>query len=171
MRLWYIWRKPCAYLALKLTVSKQTETSFHLNLTTQEYHLMHPEQFLCLWYVWRKPWTYHAPKLTLSPKGPKEDSTWQRSPRIPSGASKMVSEAMVRLVQTVDLSCTYTNTISKRDRNVILNHPRHVGVPSGASKMICESMVRLAQTMHLSWIMISTISKRTETSFHLNIVT
>jgi hypothetical protein len=31
----------------------------------------------------------------------------------PSGASKMISEAMVRLVQTVDLSCTETNTISK----------------------------------------------------------
>jgi hypothetical protein len=31
----------------------------------------------------------------------------------PSGASKMISEAMVRLVQTVDLSCTETNSISK----------------------------------------------------------
>jgi hypothetical protein len=33
---------------------------------------------------------------------------------VPSGASKSVSEAMVRLVQTMDLSCTDTNTISKR---------------------------------------------------------
>jgi hypothetical protein len=32
---------------------------------------------------------------------------------VPSGASKMISEAMVRLVQTVDLSYTETNTISK----------------------------------------------------------
>jgi hypothetical protein len=32
---------------------------------------------------------------------------------VPSGASKTISEAMVRLVQTVDLSCTETNTISK----------------------------------------------------------
>jgi hypothetical protein len=32
---------------------------------------------------------------------------------VPSGASKMISEAMVRIVQTVDLSCTETNTISK----------------------------------------------------------
>jgi hypothetical protein len=39
-----------------------------------------------------------------------------RDPRhlgVPSGASKMISEAMVRLVQTVDLSCTETNNISK----------------------------------------------------------
>jgi hypothetical protein len=33
---------------------------------------------------------------------------------VPSGASKMVYEAMVHLVQTVDLSCIDTNTISKR---------------------------------------------------------
>jgi hypothetical protein len=32
---------------------------------------------------------------------------------VPTGASKMISEAMVRLVQTVYLSCTETNTISK----------------------------------------------------------
>jgi hypothetical protein len=32
---------------------------------------------------------------------------------VPSGVSKSVSKAMVRLVQTVDLSCTDTNTISK----------------------------------------------------------
>jgi hypothetical protein len=62
------------------TVSKRTETSFHLSLVTQEYHLVHPKQFLGLRYVWRKPCTYHAPKLTLSPKGPKGDSTWPTSP-------------------------------------------------------------------------------------------
>jgi hypothetical protein len=32
---------------------------------------------------------------------------------VPSGVSKMISEAMIRLVQTVDLSCTETNTIYK----------------------------------------------------------
>jgi hypothetical protein len=57
------------------TVSKRTETSFHLCLITQEYHPVHPKQFLSLWYVWRKPCTYHGMKLTLSPKGPKENST------------------------------------------------------------------------------------------------
>jgi hypothetical protein len=58
LRLWYIWRKPCTYLALKLRLSPNG-----------------PKQFLILWYVWRKPCTYHAPKPTLSPKGPKGDST------------------------------------------------------------------------------------------------
>jgi len=32
---------------------------------------------------------------------------------VPSGASKMISEPMVRLAQTVRVSCTNTNTISK----------------------------------------------------------
>jgi hypothetical protein len=33
---------------------------------------------------------------------------------VPYGASKMISEAMVYLVQTVHLSCTETNTVSKQ---------------------------------------------------------
>jgi hypothetical protein len=67
------------------TVSKRTETSFHLSLVTQEYHLVHPKQFHCLWYVWRKSCTYDAPKLTLSPKGLKQDSTWPTSPMSSNG--------------------------------------------------------------------------------------
>jgi hypothetical protein len=33
---------------------------------------------------------------------------------VPSDASKMISEPMVRLAQTVHLSCTDTNIVSKR---------------------------------------------------------
>jgi hypothetical protein len=64
-----------------ITVSKCTETSFHLSLVTQEYLPVHLKQFLSLWYVWRKPCTYHARKLTLSPNVPKGDSTRPTSPR------------------------------------------------------------------------------------------
>jgi hypothetical protein len=32
---------------------------------------------------------------------------------VPSGASKIIFEAMLRVVQIVDLSCTETNNISK----------------------------------------------------------
>jgi hypothetical protein len=35
---------------------------------------------------------------------------------VPSGASKTISEAMVHLPQTVHLSCTETNTVSKRTK-------------------------------------------------------
>jgi hypothetical protein len=37
----------------------------------------------------------------------------QRHLRVPSGASKMIFEAMVRSAQTVHLSCTKINTISE----------------------------------------------------------
>jgi hypothetical protein len=35
---------------------------------------------------------------------------------VPSGVSKMISEPMVHLVQTVDLSCTNTNTVTKQSK-------------------------------------------------------
>jgi hypothetical protein len=37
-----------------ITLSKCTETSFHLSLITLEYLPVHLKQFLSLWYVWRK---------------------------------------------------------------------------------------------------------------------
>ena len=80
----------------------------------------------------------------------------------------MISEPMLRLLQTVHISCTNTNTI-QTDQNKIPLEPYHLGVPSGAFEMICEPC--LAQTMHLSCIDTNTISKRTETRFHLSLVT
>ena len=43
---------------------------------------------------------------------------------VPSGSSKMISELMVHLAQTVHLSCTDTNTISKE--NEVRFHMTHV---------------------------------------------
>ena len=43
---------------------------------------------------------------------------------VPLGASKLISEPMVRLVQTVHLSCTRTNTVSKRTKTRF--HMTHV---------------------------------------------
>jgi hypothetical protein len=144
------------------TVSKRTETSFHLSLVTQEYHPVHPKQFLSLWYIWCKPCTYRAMKLTLSPKGSKRDSTWQTSPRI-----------SIRGVQNDfwGFGMFGTNCGSILHRNTILHDPHHLGVPSGASKMISKPTVHSASTVYLSWIKISTVSKRTKTSFYLSLVT
>jgi hypothetical protein len=58
------------------------------------------------WYVWSKPCTYLAPTLTLSPN--------RHLVAVPSGVSKTISEPMVHSAQTVHLSCTDTNTVSKR---------------------------------------------------------
>ena len=63
---------------------------------------------------------------------------------VPSGASKRLSEPMVRLAPTVHLSCTDTNSL-QTERNEIPYDPVHLGAPSGASKMISEPMVRLAK--------------------------
>jgi hypothetical protein len=78
---------------------------------------------------------------------------------------------MVRLAQTVHLSCTKTNTISKRTEKEILHDPRHVGVPSGASKIIFEAMLRVVQIVDLSCTETNNISKSTETRFYMTHVT
>jgi hypothetical protein len=67
------------------------------------------------------------------------------------------------MAQTMHLSCTETNTISKKDRKEILHDPRHLGVLSGTSKMISEAMLRLVQNVDLSYTETNTISKRTKT--------
>jgi hypothetical protein len=96
------------------TISKRTETSFHLSIVTSVYHRVHPKGLLSLWYIWRKPCTYLVSRLALSPNGTKQASTWASNIGVPSGASKTISEPIVRLAQTVHLSCIKISTISKR---------------------------------------------------------
>jgi hypothetical protein len=79
---------------------------------------------------------------------------------------KQFSELMVRLAQTVHLSCTETNTISEEKE--VKFQMTHV---IGSSKMISEPMARSTQTVHLSCIKIRTISKQTEMSFQFSLVT
>ena len=59
----------------------------------------------------------------------------------------MISEPMVQLAQTMHLSRTDTNTLSKQTKNEIPHDPCHLGVPTGASKMIFEPMVRSVQAI------------------------
>ena len=128
---------------------------------TLEFHRVCPKQYLSLWYGERKPCTYLTSTLTPSPNGLKVIPHDPHHLGVPSGASKMISEPMVRLANP----CTYltsTLTPSPNGPNEIPHDPRHLGVPLGASKMISEPMVCLAQTVHLSYINTNTISKRTE---------
>jgi hypothetical protein len=53
-------------------------------------------------------------KLALSPNGQTKYPLVPHHLGVPLGASKMISEPMVRLAQTMHLFCTETNTISKR---------------------------------------------------------
>ena len=57
------------------TVSKWTETRFHMTHVTLEFHRVRQKCFPSLWYVWCKPCTYLAPTLTLSPNGLNQYST------------------------------------------------------------------------------------------------
>jgi hypothetical protein len=57
---------------------------------------------------------------------------------VPSGASKPISEPMVRLAQTLHLSCSDANTISEWTKTRVL---------TGASKTISSPMVCSAQTV------------------------
>jgi hypothetical protein len=95
------------------TVSKQIKTRFHKTHVTYEFHRVRPKLFMSLWHIQCKQYTYLASTLALSPNG------LNRAPPDPhhlgatSGASKTIYEPMVRYAQTVHLSCTDTNTISK----------------------------------------------------------
>jgi hypothetical protein len=51
--------------------------------------------------------------------------------RVPLG-SKMISEPIVHMAQTMHVSCVKINTISKQTENELPLDPRHLGVPSGA---------------------------------------
>jgi hypothetical protein len=73
---------------------------------------------------------------------------------VPSSASKMISMPMVRSLQTLHLSCTNTNTVSKWTKTRF--HTTHITYEL--------HRVRPKLFMHLSCVKISTISKRTEQS-------
>jgi hypothetical protein len=95
------------------TFSKRTKKRFHTTHVTSEFHQVRPKLFMSLWYVQCKPCTYLASRLALSPNGPNRAPLDPRQLGVPSGASKMIYEPMVRLTQTEQLSCTDANTLSK----------------------------------------------------------
>ena len=95
------------------TISKRNKTSFHFSFVTKEYHQVRSKRYMSLWYVWRKTCTYLALTLTPSPNGPNEIPDDPCHLGVPTDASKMVSEPMVRSAQTVHRSCVKISTISK----------------------------------------------------------
>jgi hypothetical protein len=136
------------------SMSKWTESSFHLSLVTSEYHQVRPKWFLSLWYVRRKPCSYLLLTLTLPPNGLKRDST--------------------RLWYIWRKLCTYLSprlALSPNGLNQASIEPRHLAVPSSASKLIYEPIVCLVQTVHLSCTDTNTVSTCTKMRFHMTHVT
>jgi hypothetical protein len=106
------------------TVSKWTKSRFHTAHVTEEFYYVRPKWFVSLWYVWRKPCTYLASRLALSPNGPSRPSTWATSPRTTNGCVQNDLWAYGHLDQTMQLSCTDTNTIFKQNEQRL--HMTHV---------------------------------------------
>jgi hypothetical protein len=89
---------------------------------------------------------------------------------VPLGTSKVISEPMVRLAQTMHLCCTDTITISKWTETRF--HTSYMTEESiGCVQTISELVVLSPQTVQLTCVKISAISKQTETSFQLSLVT
>jgi hypothetical protein len=96
------------------TISKRSESSFHLSLVTRLYQRACPKWFLKQWHVWRKLWTYLVPTQTLSPNDQNEILPNPHHIVVTSGVSNTIFEPMERSVQTMHLSCSKITTISER---------------------------------------------------------
>jgi hypothetical protein len=153
------------------TISKRTQTSFHMTHVMKEYHRMCPNWFLSLWYIQHNLCTNLASRLTLSPDWPKWASTWPMSTRTTLGCTQ-------KDFHVCGIFSTNRAPVLCRDEHYLQTNPnelsldqRHVGVPSAPSKMTFEPITRSVQTVHLSCIDINTISKWTKTGFNMIHVT
>jgi hypothetical protein len=116
LRLWYVWRKPCTYLAPTLTP--------YLNGLKRD-STWPPSPRSSIGCVQNDFWAYgtfgvnrapilhwHLQRLQMDQNEIPHDPCHLG---VPSGVSKMISEPMVRSAQTVHWSCIKISTISKRN--------------------------------------------------------
>jgi hypothetical protein len=96
------------------TISKQTEISFRLSLNSTEYHRVHPKWFYEPMLYSAQTVHIHCIKISTISKGPKWASTWTSSSSNSIGCIEKNFLACGTFAELVHLSCTYTNTISKR---------------------------------------------------------
>ena len=113
LSLWYVWCRPCTYLALTLTPSPNGPNEIPHDPRQLGVPSGLSETIYEPIYVWCKPCTYLAVTLTPSANGANEIPHDPRHLGVPSGASKMISEPMVRSAQTVHRSNVKISTISK----------------------------------------------------------
>jgi hypothetical protein len=73
-----------------------------------------PKLFMSRWYIQCKPCTYLVSKLAPSPNAPNRAPPDPHHLGVPSGASKIIYEPMIRLTQIEHLSYTNANTVSKQ---------------------------------------------------------
>jgi hypothetical protein len=121
MSLWYVWCKLSTNLAATLTLYENRSKRDSTWPTS-------PRSFIrCLQYYFRAYSTFdtnRAPILHYLKTNRTEIPLEPRHLGVPSSASKMISMPMVCLVQTMHLSYTDTNTMSKQTKTRF--HTTHV---------------------------------------------
>jgi hypothetical protein len=125
LSLWYVWRKPCSNLVSTLALSPNGPKQNSIRPTSPRSSIgCVQNDFLSLQHVRHKPEIHVASRFALSPNRMNQASTWALSPRSTIAGVQNDFEPMVRLAQTVELSCAKTNTISKRTKTRF--HMTHV---------------------------------------------
>jgi hypothetical protein len=114
LSLWYVCRKSCTYLAPTLIPSSNRlkwDLTWPTSPRSSIGFVQNNFQAYCSFGahsapILRQEWHYLQPDRNEHPLEP-------RHLGVPSGASKMIPKPMVHLAQTMHLSCTDTNTVSK----------------------------------------------------------
>jgi hypothetical protein len=185
LRQWYVRHNPCTYLVsrLAITLNSLNWASTWTSSPRSTIGCVQNNFWACGTFgtnrapIMRQDLQYLQTNWIKHPLEP-------RTQGVPSGVSKTFFEPMVRLAQTLHLSCVKISTIGcvqndfwaygmfstnhapilhrhqqylQIEQKEIPHDPRHLGVPSGVSKMISEAVVRSWQTVHLSCVNISTI--------------
>jgi hypothetical protein len=159
--------KPCTYLASRLGLSpnKLSQASTWASSPRSTIECPHNDfQAYVMFGANHAPnlhqhWHYLQMERNNIPHDPRHHG-------VPSGASKMISEVVVRLGQTVHLSCVKISIISKwmDEASTWASSPRST---IGCVQNDFWAYGLLAQTIHLSCTNTNNISKWTKTRFHM----
>jgi hypothetical protein len=114
LMLWYVWHKPCTYLALRLALSSNgLNRASTWDSSPRSIIRCIQNDFSACGTFDAKPCTYLASRLALYQMNWVKHLLELRYLGVVLGASKTISEPTVCLAETMHLSCTDTNTISK----------------------------------------------------------
>ena len=164
LSIWYIWCKSCTYLGPTLALSPNGPKQDSTSPTSPRCYIG------CFQTNFQAYGTFDAKRATILHRRQHSLQTDRNEIShdpchlgVPSGASKTISNPMVRSTQTAHLSCVKISTISTWTANrARLAQTGHLGVPSGASKTISNQLYCTDA---------NTVSKQTQMRFHMTHIT
>jgi hypothetical protein len=154
---WFVWRKTCTYLESRLVLSPNASKWASTRASSPRNNIR------C---VQNDYWAYGTFGANYAPQT--DGNELRPEPRhlgVPSSASKMISNPMVRLSKP----CTYLARMLTPSSNGPKQDSTWPTSPRSSIECVQNDFranVRSVQTVHLSCIKIGTISKWTKTSFH-----